>query len=120
MYPQPQLAHPLEPAPKGGGRRKSVGRAVIGLALVAYVAGMTSAITAGIINRQHSDGGHPPGPTACLAGPALTIAAAPEIAPVVAQVVRSSAAGIAPAAGCPLAQVSPQRPSDVLDALRSD
>jgi hypothetical protein len=81
---------------------------------------MTSAITAGIINRQHSDGGHPPGPTACVAGPALTIAAAPEIAPVVAQVVRSSAAGIAPAAGCPLAQVSPQRPSDVLDALRSD
>ena len=120
MFPQTQHAQPSETPSKGGGTRRSVGTVVVGLILVAYVAGTTSAITAGIIARQHSGPSRAAVTKTCSAGPALTIAAAPEIAPVVAEVVRTGLAKRAVAAGCQAPQVTAQRPTDVLDAIRTE
>lgn len=121
MNPQTQDAQPSETTSKRGGARRSVGSIVLGLALVAYVAGTTSAITAGILAREKNSSQTQRAATpACAAGSALVIAAAPEIAPVVSDVVRANLAAHHAATACPTAQVTARPPSEVFDAIRSD
>jgi Ca-activated chloride channel homolog len=120
MYPQPHDVQPSPPTSRGGGGpRRSIGRIVVGVLVVAYLGAMTSAITAGIIAKQRAKSSHVATAPACALEPAMTVAAAPEIAPVVAEVVRTGVAKQALASGCPAPQVRAERASDVLDAIRT-
>jgi hypothetical protein len=120
MRSRSKYAHPSESAPKGGGKRPAFVWVLIGLAVLAWVAGTTSAVTVGVINRLHSDQSARPAAKSCADHPALSVAAAPEIAPVVAQVASARLGKQATAAGCPVAQVVARSSADVLEAIRTE